>query len=68
MTDHITDTPNTQLKPDITHVHTHYLVAEGDDTRQEADEDIGVHAALMSFIYDDHTVLLQQEILQNQTS
>lgn len=47
-------------------VRARYLVAEGDDARQETDEDIGVHAALMSFVYDDHAVFLQQEILQKE--
>ncbi len=57
--------PNTQLYPDH---HACYLVAERDDAWQEADEDIGVDAALMSFIYDDHAVFLQQEILQKHAS
>lgn len=40
-----------------------YLVSERDDTRQQSDEDVCVHAPFMSLINDYHTVPLEQEIL-----
>lgn len=40
-----------------------YLVPERDDTRQQSDEDVCVHAPFMSLVYDYHTVSLKQEIL-----
>ena len=41
------------------------LVAQRHDPRQEADQDVRVDAALVSLVYDDDAVLVQQEILAN---
>lgn len=40
-----------------------YLRPERHDARQESDEDVCVHAALVGFVDDHHLVLQQQEVL-----
>lgn len=49
------------------HSRVSYLVSERDDTRQQSDEDVCVHAPFMSLIDDYHTVPLEQEILWDKT-
>lgn len=43
------------------------LVSERDNTGQQSDEDVCVHAPFMSLINDYHTVSLEQEILWDKT-
>lgn len=40
-----------------------YLLPETHNARQEADEDVSVHAPLVSLVDDHHLVLQQQEVL-----
>lgn len=42
-----------------------YLRPETHDAGQKADQDVGVHASLVSLINDQHLVLQQQEILED---
>lgn len=46
------------------HVDTSYLVSEWNDTRQQSDEDVRVHAAFMGLVDDYCTVPLEQEVLR----
>lgn len=40
-----------------------HLGAERDDAGQQADQDVGVHAALVGLVQDQHRVPAQQEVL-----
>lgn len=41
-----------------------HSVSKRDDTRQQSDKDVRVHAPFMSLVYDDHAVSFEQEILR----
>lgn len=58
----------THISHQTLHGVVSYLVSERDYPRQQADEDVCVHTPLMGFIYDYHTVLLEQEILWDETA
>ena len=51
----------------ITHSSVNHLISERNDARQQSNEDVCVHTAFVCFVYDDGTVLLQQEILWDKT-
>jgi hypothetical protein len=48
------------------HPLLHYLGPESHDAGQKAEEDVGVHAALVGLVHNQHPVLLQQEVLGEQ--